>query len=167
VKASEEPYKFDFEGGSLNSYIFSTENDVRYEIKFVPSTDFFPSYAELDMEIFEMVISVLDKPMSGRLPADSQTAPTIFAIFWEFFQPHRHALIFICDSSDGRELARHRKFGQWFYQKTKHLADLTKMDRQIIDGDSLILLSLIMSRLHPKLGLVVEMFVHLGTEDKQ
>jgi hypothetical protein len=40
------------------------------------------------------------------------------------------------------------------------------MDRQIIDGDSLILLSLIMSRLYPKLSLVVEMFVHLGTEDK-
>jgi hypothetical protein len=70
-KINATPYQYRFAGGLLNSFVFTTINNVVYEIKFVPSTDFFPSYAELDMEIFEMVISVLDKPMPGRLPADS------------------------------------------------------------------------------------------------
>lgn len=159
-------YQFTFAGGDFNSYYFTTDIDIVYEIKFIPSTDYFGAYSDLDADIFEMTISVADNPTGGRLPADALTAPTIFAIFEHFFLPHRQAIIFICDSSDGREQARFRKFGVWFYNKTITLTDITKFDRVAVDGNDRILLSLIMSRLHPQLMRVVAMFMQLGEEDK-
>ncbi len=112
-----------------------------------------------------MVISVIEKPMSGRLPADPRTAPTILTIFEEFYLPNRHALIFICDSSDNRERERFRKFGLWFEQRAR-TRDLAKIDRIIYDGDTVIMLALIISRLHPQRNRIVDVFMDLGTEEK-
>lgn len=137
-----------------------------YEIKFVPSTDFFDAYPDLGADVFEMIIAVADNPRGGRLPADARTAPTIFAIFEDFFLPQRHALVFICDSSDGREVARFRKFGLWFYNQSPRTDELAKFDRNIRDGDQLIYLSLLLSRKHPQLRRIVDVFMELGEEEK-
>ncbi len=164
-KEPAKPYEFQFKGGQSNLYIFSTQGEVKYEIKFVPSTDYFSGYDALEVEVFEMVIAVADNPGGGRLPADDRTAPTIFTIFEHFFLPHRHALIFICDSSDGRERARFRKFGWWFYHRATMSAyfdlDIAKFDQQITDGDQMILVSLIFSRRHPQQKLIVDIFMAL------
>jgi hypothetical protein len=165
-----EPYEFTFAGGEANSYFFTTQTNVIYEIKFIPSTDYFSGYEALEVDVFEMVIAVADNPGGGRLPADARTAPTIFTIFEHFFLPNRHALIFICDSSDGRERARFRKFTSWFYDKNTMLSyfemDLTKFDLHITDGNQMILISLIFSQHHPQQKLVVDIFLGLGREGK-
>lgn len=163
---SSSRYEFEFRGGEHNIYIFVTGDEIRYEIKFIPSTDFFGAYPDLEVDIFEMTISIADNPTGGRLPADALTALTIFAIFEHFFLPYRQAIIFICDSSDGREQGRFRKFGVWFYNKAITLTDIAKIDRVAVDGDDRILLSLIMSRLRPQLMRIVDVFMHLGEEDK-
>ena len=159
-------YQYTFTDGDFNSYYFTTVVDVVYEIKFISSTDFFGAYPDLEADIFEMTISVADNPLGERLPADPLVAPTIFAIFEHFFRPQRHAIVFICDSSDGRERARYRKFGLWFYNKTVSIPDLAKFDRVAVDGQDTIFLSLIMSRLHPQRIRIVEMFMQLGEEEK-
>ena len=160
-------YEYEFNGGVYNTYRFLTSDNIRYEIKFVPSTDLFNAYPNLEAEVFEMVISVVDNPIGDRLPADPLSAPTIFAIFEDFFLPMRHALIFICDSSDGRERARHRKFGLWFYNRTRSNDEVAKLDRTVTDGDQRILLSLLMSRLHPQRTLIIDIFMRLGEEGKE
>lgn len=143
-----------------------TNSEIRYEVKFVLSTDYFDAYADLEAEIFEMIVSVVDNPPGRRLPADGRIASTIFSIFEHFFLPQRYALVFICDSSDGREQARYRKFSNWFYKRNAHSTDLAKFDRMAIDGDTIIYLSLILSRLHPNLSRIVDVFMQLGDEDK-
>jgi hypothetical protein len=40
------------------------------------------------------------------------------------------------------------------------------MDKVIVDGDTTILLALIMSSKHPQRMLVIEIFMALGTEEK-
>ena len=159
-------YKYTFAGGDFNSYYFTTIDGVIYEIEFVPSTDVFYAYPDIGVDVFEMTISVVDNPTGGRLPADPLSAPTIFAIFEDLFLPKRHAIVFICDSSDGRERARHRRFGAWFYNKTMSTDLLAKIDRTITDGSQYILLSLIMSRRHPQLSRIVDIFMQLGEEEK-
>ncbi|MBC8154881.1 MAG: hypothetical protein H7Z72_18445 [Bacteroidetes bacterium] len=165
-KGLDRVYKYTFAGGDFNSYYFTTVDNLTYEIKFVPSSDFFDAYPDLGVDVFEMVISVADNPTGGRLKADSSVAPTIFAIFEAFFLPHQHAIVFICDSSDGRQLVRHRKFGAWFYNKTATNDLIAKIDRKITDGDQIIMLSLLMNRLHPQLRRIVDMFMFLGEEEK-
>ena len=165
---NRQPYTVSFIGGSSNVFLFTTEDNVVYEVKFVPSTDFFTDYEQLDVDIFEMVIAVKDNPAGGRLRADRRVAPTIFTVFETFYASHRQVFIYICDSSDGRAEVRHRKFDGWFFSQkpkfdSRHIA---KVDRFIkTDGDS-IYLSLMMSRLNPNLSRVVEVFMRLGEEDK-
>lgn len=73
-------------------------------------------------------------------------------------------LIFICNSADRRKLARFRKFGAWFYNRKAllKLEDLAKFDLSIMDGERIILLSLIISRRHPQRKLIADMFMDLG-----
>lgn len=165
---NKQPYTVSLVGGPSNVSVFTTEDNVVYEIKFVPSNDFFTDYEQLDVDIFEMIIAVKDNPTGERLRADRRVAPTIFTIFEEFYTSHRQVFIYICDSSDGRAEVRHRKFDGWFFSQkpkfdSRHIA---KVDRFIkTDGDS-IYLSLMMSRLHPQLSRVVDVFMRLGEEDK-
>ncbi|UFH52971.1 DUF6169 family protein [Spirosoma sp. KNUC1025] len=160
------PYAYELSSGDQYVYRFATNNEIRYEVKFVLSTDYFDAYSDLDAEVFEMIISVVDNPLGGRLPADGRIEAMIFTIFEDFFLPQRYALVFICDSSDGREQARFRKFNNWFYHRTVGITDLAKFDRMAIDGDIIIFLSLILSRRHPKLSRIVDVFMQLGEEEK-
>lgn len=142
-----EVYEYTFIGGNQNVYSFSTADSIDYNVKFVPSTYLFDAYPELDIEVFEMIISVADNPTGGRITNEKQ------------------AIIFVCDSSDGRQKARSRKFSTWF-QNRQTGTDMGKIDRLIIDGDRFIYLSLILFRKHPQFKTVVDVFINLGEEDK-
>ncbi len=159
-------YEFEFRGSAHNIYAFSTADDIGYEIKFVPSSYLFLAYPGIDVETFEMVISVADNPTGKRLPADKLVAPTIFAIFEDFFLTDTHVVIYICDSSDGRAQSRQRKFSGWFYGAAPATGMLAKLDRAIMDGHRVIYLSLIMNRLHPQFAKVADVFARLGEEEK-
>lgn len=165
-KKSDSPYKYTAVGSGFNSYFFTTIIDVVYEVKFVPSSDYFNAYQDLGVEVFEMIISIADNPSGGRLPSDERVAPTIFAIFEGFFLAQRHVIVFICDSTDGRGKARHRKFGHWFIDKNVSTDIMAKFDRIIVDGDHRIYLSMIMSRLNQNMSRIVEIFMRMGEEEK-
>jgi uncharacterized membrane protein len=160
------PYEYELGDEDRHVYRFATDSEIRYEVKFVSSTDYFNPYSDLEADVFEMIISVVDNPSGGRLPADGRIQATIFSIFEDFFLPHRYALVFICDSSDGREQSRFRKFSNWFYQRTVDSSDLAKFDRMAVDGTTIIYLSLILSRRHPYLSRIVDVFMQLGEEEK-
>ncbi|TAE34003.1 MAG: hypothetical protein EAZ91_01455 [Cytophagales bacterium] len=70
-----EPYEYQFKGGINNSYFFSTDGGVKYEIKFVPSTEYFDGYEALDVDVFEMVIAVADNPGGVDCPLTSRRPP--------------------------------------------------------------------------------------------
>ncbi|WP_080057751.1 DUF6169 family protein [Spirosoma aerolatum] len=111
-----------------------------------------------------MVIAVADNPTGKHIPADPLTEPTILAIFYDFFRSLEHVIIYICDSSDGREKARFRKFTSWFFNNTR--ADLVKMDAWIPDGDRHTILSGILSRKNPYFSQFIELFHNLSEADK-
>jgi hypothetical protein len=111
-----------------------------------------------------MVIAVADNPTGKRIPADPLTEPTILAIFHDFFRSLEHVIIYICDSSDGREKARFRKFTSWVYKNTD--PDLFKMDAFLPDGDRFTILSGILSKKNPYFSQFVELFKNLAEADK-
>ena len=160
------PYDYEIKGGVENVYGFSTIDRIGYEIKFIPSSDYFIAHPDLDIAAFEMTISVVANPIGDRLPADKRTAPTIFAIFQDFFLPKTYIVVFICDSSDGRAEARNRKFDLWFRANVTPADLLKKLDRGVLDGDQIIYLSLILSRLNPNADKIVAVFATLGEEHK-
>lgn len=107
------PYNYTFKGGSYNSYFFRTSIGIIYEVKFKPS-DYLFNEPVVDDSVFEFVIQIAENPTGKRPPLDKRIAPTIAAIFNEFFQVHKRVVVYICDTSDSKATARHRKFNQWF-----------------------------------------------------
>ncbi len=63
--------------------------------------------------------------MSGKTYAkrrfDPRIADTVFEIITDFLDVKWKAFVYICDSSDSRELARKRKFDLWFAKYSKDL----------------------------------------------
>lgn len=73
---ADTPYTFTFEGGVQNIYSFSTIDRIRYNAKFVPSDYLFDGHPELDIQVFEMHISIAANPTVGnRIPSDAMVGP--------------------------------------------------------------------------------------------
>ena len=114
----EEPllsiYEYFFEGGFNNTFVFETNAKILYGVKFKPSEYIIPNKTYSN-SIFEMTIEVLDIPSGVKLYPDKIIPPTIATIIKDFFHKiDQPVLMYICDSSDNKQLVRHRKFNQWF-----------------------------------------------------
>lgn len=108
-------YDFSFLGGEDNQYIFLTKNDILYEVRFRPSGYIFKGYDLFENTTFEFAIKVLDNPQNRAVPFDSLIRETIAAIFLHFFERNDRVVVYICDTSDARGMARFRKFNSWYY----------------------------------------------------
>ncbi len=112
---SSPNYEFRFIGGSKNSYTFQTINQVTYEIVFKPTPYLFGESAIFSYFTYEFSIILVNNPMDREPPVDLKIPPTIAAIFTDFFNNAADTVvIYICDSSDGRQVFRKRKFDRWF-----------------------------------------------------
>ncbi len=112
-----ESYDFSFIGGINNSYVFLTENDITYQVKFKDSSYLFHGRLDFDVQAFEMVIEIQDNPNKIKPPLDSKMPITISTIFKDFCEKfNERVIVYICDSSDIRQEARRRKFNQWVDQ---------------------------------------------------
>jgi hypothetical protein len=86
---------------------------VVYEVKFTPTPYLFGENRAFARFIFELSITVVDSVSSP--PFDKITASTIAIIFDDFYRQMGEGItLYICDSSDGKQMIRHRKFSQWF-----------------------------------------------------
>ena len=127
-------YEFALIGGEQNSYIFQTVNRVIYEIKFTPTPYLFGNESAFSLYTYEFSIIVADSPTGSSPAFDDRTSYTIAAIFTHFYDRSNELItIYICDSSDGRQLTRQRKFNYWFYFFVKD--DFVKYDGIIRDID--------------------------------
>ena len=157
-------YEFRSIGNEHNSYYFTTANDITYEIKFVPSAYLFEDFVDHHVDACEMIIAVADNPTGGRLLFDSLIKPTIRAIFYDFFRSNEQVIIFICDSSDGRQLARMRKFTDWYYKDMQ--IGFLKLDVKIPDPNGIIYISAILKVHNTRFSVFVDVFQSLGLAGK-
>ena len=113
----KQPIKYDitFAEGEYNSYFFKTDSGIIYEVKFKEFFYLFDKSSIFSHHTYEFAIEVADNPLQGRPPLDSRIPITVASIFIDFFERFTEPLvIYICDSSDSKQLARQRKFNTWF-----------------------------------------------------
>lgn len=128
----ENYYEFEFVGGINHSYLFETINEVVFEIKFKPSDYIFGYSESIKNNAFELGIIILEE--GRKVGKDDRIPTTIAEIVFDFFsKKSEDIIIYICDSSDSRQLARKRKFDSWadFFKGT----DYFKVDAEIIDNE--------------------------------
>lgn len=120
---NEEPLSFEFAGvpgydftreeGTTTIYAFTTISNVFYEVRFKPSGYVFSDYDWSDT-VFEIVIDLVVAPDLDRIPSDRSIQATVINIVADFFTVHERVILYICDDSDSREMARKRKFDTWY-----------------------------------------------------
>jgi hypothetical protein len=108
-------YEFSFLGGEKNSFTFQTLNGDTYEILFKPTPYLFNENSIYSQNTYEFSIILASNPSNNNPPTDLKIPATIAKIFSYFFDNSDDTVtIYICDSSDGRQLARQRKFDHWY-----------------------------------------------------
>lgn len=98
------PYRVMFVG-SGNGYSFVTDSGVLYAVSFVPD-DMIRS-----ADSYQFIIGNVNGKKS---PRDNKLKVTILAIIEEFFATNQDALLYICETSDGKQKMRNRLFDYWF-----------------------------------------------------
>lgn len=160
------PYDFFLSETDDSIYGFTTLNFIDYQVKFKNTSYLFDGYLNKNIAAYEMVIQVAYNPTSQRPPLDPRVAVTVAAIFYDFMnRNNEQVVVYICDSSDSKQAARHRKFLQWF--DLFGSLDFVKINANIIDHKLVVYYtSLIIHKSNPKRILLTEAFIAL-TDDQQ
>ena len=160
----QDNYEFTFAGGNYNSYFFATDSKIVYEVKFRDTAYIFNGYLDFNIQAFEMIIQVELNPTGKNPSLDPKVSHTISIIFKDFFQKlPEQVIVYICDSSDARQLVRKRKFDRWIDLFKGE--DFSKVNSTIIDIQGRIYYNaLIIKRSHPHYIVITEAFIKLAEE---
>jgi Family of unknown function (DUF6169) len=153
-------YKFSITDGEPIRYFFKTTDRVVYEVLFKATPYLFDNLPAVNEFVYELIIGKLESPVA-KVASDPAIPETIAAICADFFgQQQQRIVLFICDSSDGRQHTRARKFRDWFdrFNDTNYI----KLDAKIAESTgSFIFLSLIFSLHHVHLHDIIGGFEQL------
>ena len=108
---NEEPeslaYDFTFVSGALNSYLFKTQTEITYEVRFTPTPYLFGEDSPYAADTFELSLLVSHNPTGRTPPFDRLTACTLATIFGDFYGRSADTItLYICASYDGRQVLR-------------------------------------------------------------
>lgn len=100
---SFSPYKVSMT--EEGSYVFQTIKGIHYSVSFEEDN------AIGGCPTYQLILTKVEHVRSGY---DPNVEPSILAIIDEFFHSYLNVLLYICDTSDGREGNRNRLFLKWF-----------------------------------------------------
>lgn len=147
------PYKVEIASDG-NSLIFYTRYGLTYEIGFVEDYTFF------DENTYQFFIV---EKSGNRFLKDSLVKLTVWTIIEAFFQENSNVLLYVCDTSDGKQAVRDRLFDIWFneYERREEYMHFTAK----VESDSVYYFaSVILRATHPQLDEIREAF-ELFTEE--
>ncbi len=141
------PYKVANSGE--DSFVFVTDHGVRYEISFV---------IDYTLDIDNSYQLCIDNVDNKQQPRDIKVRDTIAAIVENFFKNNELCILYICDTSDGRQSARNRIFKIWFEQKASRELYTIIPASVVVDGEEYFA-SLILCKKHPEYDIITEAFL--------
>lgn len=110
-------------------YSFYTSSQIPYKIIFSDSTSFFEG-TSVESQIQKVYSLSIEKATIVKEPFDRDVQTTIDCIITHFFEDVEKSLIYMCDNSDEREVARYRKFSIW-YKLSSFKEQVVKVDESI------------------------------------
>jgi len=91
---------------SEQGFIFQTAGGVHYRVSFDEEDIILGGCRTYQL--------ILQKVEHKHTPHDPYVEKTVLAIINEFFRLNQHVLLYVCDTSDGKEGGRNRLFLRWF-----------------------------------------------------
>lgn len=136
---------------------FTTRHGISYSVGFVRDV----SISENGVYQFFLI-----KTSGGKGPKDENIFETIRVILEEFFALDEVVMLYICDTTDGRQASRDRLFHAWFYSYYESASYMMYTQTMTIDHVRYIS-SILMRKNHPLKTKVLESFIHFTEEHNQ
>ena len=146
-----------------NYFEFTTVAGTRYACYFLSYSEYFKEFKEVAGSIFSFNVDVLERRGKGTA-FDERTGFTIVEIIKRFLQSLGNAVVYVCDTSDGRELLRKRKFDLWFRKYDD--GTIIKVDGHIAVPNFNIYNAILIHKDNPKKNRFIEVFNYLNATDE-
>lgn len=97
------PYRLVLSNNNVLRFI--TDQGLVYEVGFTED------YTFMEENLYQFFISELT---GNSYAPDPKIKSTIWAVLQEFFRQNENVVIYICDTSDGKQAIRNRLFQKWY-----------------------------------------------------
>lgn len=97
-----------------DGYKFTTDQGIEYRIVFEDLNSIFYEYPTLHGRVFSYAFFPTQKLSREGRRKDLRIKITIAHSIQEFFETRDNLIVFVCDSTDNRDLCRKRLFDLWF-----------------------------------------------------
>ena len=152
------PYPLERRDGTEVSYSFTTDHGIEYVVRYVYSNDYYfdDSIDIGDTEILEFQFAPVQKGI--ELINDPRIMETLANSMKKVLEAKKNAILYICDSSDGKQAARSKLFNRWYKNYTWKM--IIKHDGKLDDPDSpeAEFVSLIVNTQNPYSETIIEAF---------
>lgn len=103
------------------TYSFKTDTGVEYKCSFLLYAEYFVKYPDIADKVFSFNLEITSKSSKQR-GIDERIAVTVVNVVGNFLMSKINAVVYICDPTDGKGVARSRKFKSWFsyYEHYSH-----------------------------------------------
>ena len=136
---------------STGGFVFSTKSNVAYNILFVEDQEI------AHCSSYQIIIN----RVSEKGTYDEDVKATILAIIIEFFSQNNDILLYICDTSDGKEASRNRLFVKWFSDVDENHKFIIRTAHTIVEGEGFYA-AIIIRKDHPKIDDILSEFDFLA-----
>lgn len=132
-------------------YEFTTDYGVHYSVGFIRE-----DIALQRHEVYQFVIANTNHRPS---PRDEKVRQAIVLMIDEFFRQNNTTMLYICETTDGKQAMRHRLFQHWFSRENQ-TGNYSYHTATITDEEGIINYATIITRNdHPELVDVIQDFI--------
>ena len=106
-------------------FVFTTKHGISYTAGFILDTSF------MEKGVYQFFLT---KTSSRKGRKDDDISETVRVIIEEFFAQEESVMLYICDTTDGRQASRDRLFRAWFYSYIESKSYTMYTDTMTIDN---------------------------------
>lgn len=140
------PYELILSG---DSFVFQTDFGIHYSVSFNKE-----DIVLGECDTYQLIIRKIEERRSSY---DPKVEKTILSIISEFFRLNLEVMLYMCDTSDGKEEVRNRLFLSWFEKYADKMRFTICKAHMEIEGEGLFICIIVDNR-NPKLVAITEDF---------
>lgn len=150
------------------TYGFTTDNGDTYLCSFLSYAEYFANYPAIASKVFSFNLDLASKS-SGKKPkgVDKKIAITVVHIVAEFLISKVNAVVYVCDPSDGKSMARARKFKSWFNYFEHASNEILQINALLETGDIKLYIALLVHKKNKLKKQFVEAYLDLTGNDNK
>ncbi len=140
-------------------FSFTTDRGVEYECNFYSAAEYFVEYPDIASNVFLFNVSRISKEVIKGI--DYRIQFTVVEIVAQFLTSKVNAVVYVCDTSDGRDAARFKKFKSWYFYAEHPSHTIIQLTNEVEAGGMNFRMSMLVHKDNPYKGRFVKAYFEL------